>query len=138
MILPAFFKAMSLRLKAQFRFAIQQIHYYNKEENLPAFEALGFEKCHLKTDIEGGRNENINMKDANGNRINIASSTVVPRDLTGVNINVDNFEEAYELLLSKGFTNPRGDKVTQTSSSKATTLFAPSGFPINITQHIKK
>ncbi len=110
----------------------------DQESAVKAFEALGFERCHLKTDIEGGRNENINMKDANGNRINIASSLTVPRDVTGVNINVDDFDEAYELLLSQGFTNPRGDKVTETASSKATMLFAPSGFPVNISQHIKK
>ena len=110
----------------------------DQDAAVKAFEALGFEKCHLKTDIEGGNNENINMKDANGNRINIASSNTVPRDITGVNINVDDFDEAYELLLSKGFTNPRGDKVTETASSKATMLFAPSGFPVNIAQHIKK
>lgn len=110
----------------------------DQEAVVKVFEALGFEKRHLKTDIEGGNNENISMKDANGNRINIASSKVVPRDLTAVSINVDDFDEAYELLLSKGFVNPRGDKVTETGSSKATMLFAPSGFPVNIVEHIKK
>ena len=110
----------------------------DQESAVKAFETLGFERCHLKTDIEGGKNANINMKDANGNRINIASSTTVPRDVTGININVDDFDEAYELLLSQGFINPRGDKVTETASSRATMLFAPSGFPVNITQHIKK
>ena len=76
--------------------------------------------------------------DANGNRINIASSEVVPQDLTSITMNVDNFLEAYDLLTSHGFVNPRGDKVTDTSSSRATMLFAPSGFPINISQHIRK
>ena len=78
------------------------------------------------------------MKDANGNRINIASSEVVPQDLTSITMNVDNFQEAYDFLTSHGFVNPRGDKVTDTSSSRATMLFAPSGFPINISQHIRK
>ena len=102
------------------------------------FEDLGFERRHLKTDIEGGNNENISMKDANGNRINIASSKVIPRDLTAVNINVDDFDEAYELLLSKGFVNSRGDKITETSSAKSTMLFSPSGFGVTLTQHIRK
>ena len=62
----------------------------------------------------------------------------IPQDLTAVNINVDNFQEAYDFLISKGFVNPRGDKVTDTSSSRATMLFAPSGFPVNIAQHIRK
>lgn len=109
----------------------------DQEAVVKVFEDLGFERRHLKTDIEDGNNENISMKDANGNRINIASSKVLPRDLTAVNINVDDFDEAYELLLSKGFVNSRGDKVTETESSKSTMLFAPSGFGITLTQHIK-
>ena len=108
------------------------------ESVMKVFEALGFERRHTKTDIEGGANVNYNMKDANGNRINIASSETTPQDLTAVNINVDNFQEAYDFLISKGFVNPRGDKVTDTSSSRATMLFAPSGFPVNIAQHIRK
>lgn len=108
------------------------------EAIMKVFEDLGFERRHTKTDIEGGNNTNFSMKDANGNRINIASSNNVPQDITAVNINVDNFQEAYDFLISKGFVNPRGDKVTETSSSKATMLFAPSGFAVNIAEHIKK
>ena len=77
------------------------------------------------------------LKDANGNRINIASSETIPQDLTGININVDSFQEAYDFFISKGFINPRGDKVTDTSSSRATMLFAPSGFAVTITEHLK-
>jgi hypothetical protein len=77
------------------------------------------------------------MMDANGNRINIATSETIPQDLTGISMNVDNFDEAYEFLLSSGFINPRGDKVTHTGSSKSTMVFAPSGFAITVTQHIR-
>ena len=77
------------------------------------------------------------MQDANGNRINIASSEVVPQDLTGISMNVDNFQEAYDFLLERGFVNPRGDKVTDTSSSKSTSVHAPSGFFIAVTEHLK-
>ena len=108
------------------------------ESVMKVFEDLGFERHHTKTDIEGGANTNYNMKDANGNRINIASSEQVPQDLTSITMNVDNFQEAYDFLIAHGFVNPRGDKVTDTSSSRATMLFSPSGFPINISQHIKK
>ena len=110
----------------------------DQETIVKVFEDLGFERRHLKTDIEGGNNENISMKDANGFRINIASSKVIPRDLTAININVDDFDEAYEFLLSKGFVNSRGDKITETESARSTMLFAPSGFGITLTQHIKK
>jgi len=95
------------------------------ESVMKTFEALGFERRHTKKDIEGGQNINYAMKDANGNRINIASSETVPQDLTGISMNVDNFQEAYDFLIARGFVNPRGDKVTDTSSSKATMLFAP-------------
>ena len=102
------------------------------------FESLGFEHHHTKTGIEGGQNTNYNMKDANGNRINIASSENVPRDLTGININVDNFQEAYDFFIAHGFVNPRGEgRVTDTPSSRATMLFSPSGYAVTITEHIK-
>lgn len=102
------------------------------------FEGLGFEHLHTKSDIEDGNNTNYNLKDANGNRINIASSKKVPKDLTMLSINVDNFDEAYEYFLSKGFVNSRGDKVTETNSSISTMLVSPSGFAITLTEHIKK
>ena len=110
----------------------------NADAAMKVFEDLGFERQHTKTDIEDGANTNYAMKDANGNRISIASSEKIPQDLTAVNINVDNFQEAYDFLLAHGFVNPRGDKVTDTSTSKATLLFAPSGFAVNISEHIKK
>ena len=106
------------------------------EAAVKVFEDLGFERRHTKTDIEGGANTNYSMKDANGNRINIASSENIARDLTAVNINVDDFDEAYDFLIAHGFVNPRGDRVTETSSSQATLLFSPSGFAVNISKHI--
>ena len=60
------------------------------------------------------------------------------QDISTIRMNIDNFDEAYNMLLEKGFKNSQGDKVTETPSSKSTMMFAPSGFPINITQHIKK
>ena len=77
------------------------------------------------------------MKDANGNRINIASSEHVPQDLTAININVDNFQEAYDFFISHGFVNTRGDKVTETGSAKSTMLISPSKFMVTLTEHIK-
>ena len=107
------------------------------ESIVKIMEDLGFERRHHKTGIENGENEAFMMKDANGNRISIAQSDDVPQDITGITINVDNFQEAYDLLLSKGFINPRGDKVTETGTSKATMLFAPSGFMVTISEHLK-
>lgn len=101
------------------------------------FEELGFERIHTKTDIEGGQNTNFVMKDADNNWINIASTGHLPKDLTAVSINVDDFHEAYEFFTSHGFVNSRGDKVTETSSSMDTFLIAPSGFAVVLTEHKK-
>jgi hypothetical protein len=106
------------------------------ESAVKLFEDMGFEKRHTKKDIEDGANTNYAMKDANGNRINIASSETIPRDMSAVTINVDDFREAYDFLIAHGFTDPRGEKVTETSSSRATMLFSPSGFPVHISEHI--
>lgn len=105
------------------------------ESAIKVFEALGFERQHTKKDIEGGSNTNYVMKDANGNHIHIASSQRA--EMTAVSINVDNFKEAYDFFIAHGYVNPRGDKVTDTSSSKDTMLFSPSGAAVVITEHIK-
>lgn len=108
------------------------------EAAIKLFEALGFERVHTKTDIEGGQNTNYNMKDPGGNRVSIASSNHVPQDLMAMNINVDDFDEAYDFLIDHGFRNTRGDRITRTSSSEDTYLVAPSGFAIVLTHHIRK
>ena len=105
---------------------------------IKVFEDMGFELAHTKKDIEDGANTNYNLKDGNGFRVSVASSVKIPKDLLAININVDNFQEAYDLLISHGFVNPRGDRVTETASSKATLLFSPSGYAVNISEHIKK
>jgi hypothetical protein len=109
-----------------------------EQENVVAlFEALGFEKRHTKTDIEGGANVAIAMKDEMGNHVKVAKGVKIPQDLTIISINVDNFQEAVDFFIGKGFIDPRGGKVTDTSSSVDTMLIAPSGFAVSISEHIK-
>ena len=62
----------------------------------------------------------------------------MPQDLTAIRMTVDNFDEAYEFLISRGFKNSQGDKITDTGTSKATLMISPSGFGISLAQHIKK
>ena len=109
----------------------------DQDSVIATFEALGFEKRHTKTDIEGGANIGVAMKDANGNRILVASTKNDRADINAVLINVDNFQEAYDFFIGKGFIDPRGNKTTVTSSDEATMLIAPSGFPVVISEHIK-
>ena len=104
---------------------------------IKVFEEIGFERRHHRTGIENGENELVVMQDADGNRVNIATSETVPQDLMGVSINVDNFQEAYDFFLSRGFINPRGDKVTDVAAAKGTMVIAPSGFVVTINEHIK-
>ena len=101
------------------------------------FEALGFEHRHKKTGINGEDITSFDMKDPNGFRIDIAQVNKMPQDSTVIRMNVDNFDEACKFLSAHGFTNAQGEKVTDTGSSKATLMVSPSGFGINLVEHIK-
>ena len=109
----------------------------DSEELVKLFEDLGFERRHTKNGI----NEDVTavaMKDENGFRVNVVQVDQMPQDLTSIAMNVDNFDEAYELLAAHGFKNAQGEKITDTGSSKATMMTSPSGFSISLSQHIKK
>ena len=110
----------------------------NSEDLVKLFEDLGFERRHKKTGINGEDISAVVMKDPNGFRVNVTQLDVIPQDITSIAMNVDNFEEAYELLTAHGFKNAQGDKVTDTGSSKATMMVSPTGFSISLSQHIKK
>lgn len=101
------------------------------------FEALGFEKRHMKTGITDEDINSIDMKDANGFRVDVTKVEQLPQAMTTIRMSVDNFEEAYDFLKAHGFVNVQGDSVTDTGTSKATMMTSPSGFAISLTQHIK-
>ena len=61
----------------------------------------------------------------------------LPQDKVLIRMNVDNFKEAYDILIANGFTNTRGDGSIETSSSKAATMVSPSGFSISLVEHKK-
>ena len=77
------------------------------------------------------------MKDANGFHIDVAQVDSFAQDMTMIRMNVDNFEEAYEILKSHGFTNTRDDDALNAKSSKEATMVSPSGFRIALVKHIK-
>lgn len=101
------------------------------------FEALGFEQRHhgRAVNTEGRDVSGIRMKDANGFYVDVSQNDAVPQDLTLIRINVDDFDEAYAFLLSKGFSNPKGE--VDTKSNRNAMLVAPSGFAIHLCHHIK-
>jgi hypothetical protein len=100
------------------------------------FNELGFVKQHEKSFSTDDDVTSTVLVDGDGHMISIAAAPV-PRDMTVIRMNVDNFEEAYEFLKAKGFVNAKGaDKVEDTGTSKAALLLSPSGFAISLSQHI--
>ena len=122
-----------------------QIITQNPDDVVKVFEELGFEKRHDKKDIGEMKVEGIRMKDANGFALDLSVPEVtdpairemLSRDLTCIRMNVDNFEEAKDLLLARGFKNIYGDGAAETKSSKSAIMISPSGFAINLVEHIK-
>lgn len=102
------------------------------------FEELGFEKRHSPKGIGELDVTGIRMKDNNGFAVDISVPKAdLPQDIASIRMNVDNFEQAYDLLVSHGFRNYYGDHIVQRDSSKSALMIAPSGFSINLVQHIK-
>jgi hypothetical protein len=102
------------------------------------FEELGFERRHKS---EGTNDDSdfvtTRMKDRNGFYVDVAKSERVPRDMTAIRMNVDDFEGTIELLTAHGFVIANGGKVTDLGSSKSVFMMAPSGFCISVVKHIK-
>ena len=107
------------------------------DEAIALFEALGFERKHRKTGINDADITSVRMKDENGFHVDVTKVEKMPRDLTAIRMNVDNFDEAYQLLISHGFKNFYGDHITGTRTGKSAIMISPTGFAINLIQHIK-
>ena len=116
-----------------------QIITKDAEAVVRLFEALGFERRHTKEDIGDLGVAGIRMKDANGFHLDISQSDRLPVDcIAAIRMNVDDFDEAYRLLAEHGFKNFYGDRVVENPSSRSAVMLAPSGFAINLVQHIRK
>jgi hypothetical protein len=101
------------------------------------FEDLGFEKRHIKEGISLNNSEDIRMKDANGFHVDVTQGT---GEWTMIRMNVDNLEEATELLKEHGFRMARHEaakETVDTGSSKFNIMVSPSGFIFSVSQHIK-
>ena len=79
------------------------------------------------------------MKDANGFHVDVARVESLPQDMTTMRMNVRDFDEAYEFLKAHGFKNARGeDHAVESAHAKSCLMISPSGFSIQLTQHIRK
>ena len=115
-----------------------QIITKDAEPIVKLFDELGFEKRHNLDGIGDLNVEGIRMKDANGFYLDISMPEVdLPQDVTVIRMNVDDFDEAYKMLTEHGFKNFYGNKTVETKSSKSALMISPSGFAINLVQHIK-
>ena len=113
----------------------------NAEPIIKVYEQLGFEVHHnLKASTGTKGIKSIRMKDSNGFYVDISEieNFSLPQDLSLIRMNVDDFEEAYNFLKSKGFVNPNGDNTVDTKTNKSAMLRSPSGFAFDLCQHIKE
>ncbi len=111
----------------------------NADEIVRLFEELGFERKHQVNNIDGKDISSIRMTDANGFNVDVARVESMERDMTTMRMNVRDFDAAYEFLKSRGFKNARGeDHTVESKSARSCLMIAPSGFSIQLTQHIRK
>ena len=109
------------------------------DELITLFEELGFEKRHSPT-VDTGKSlvTSTRMKNADGFCIDIAGVASLPKDMTIIRMNVDNFDEAYEMLISQGFKNSGGEQMVETATNKSALMTSPSGYAFDLCQHIKE
>lgn len=111
----------------------------NADEIIKLFEELGFEKRHQVDNIDSKDITSTRMKNPDGFYVDIARVESLPQDMTTMRMNVRDFDEAYEFLKSHGFKNTRGDDHTvESASARSCLMISPSGFSIQLTQHIRK
>ena len=108
------------------------------ESIISLFEELGFEKKHVKNELGDGSATDVRMGNADGFHVDIVQMDAVPQDVMQIRMNVDDFDEAFELLAAHGFRNVQGDTISESSTSKGTAMASPSGFMIALSHHFKK
>ena len=59
------------------------------------------------------------MKDGNGFYVDLSKVETIPRDMTAIRMNVDNFHEAYEILTAHGFRKAPGIEEVNLETAKA-------------------
>ena len=110
----------------------------NADEIIKLFEEMGFERRHQVDNIDDKDISSVRMKDTNGFYVDVARVESMERDMTTTRMNVRDFDEAYEFLKAHGFKNARGeDHTVESKSARSCLMISPSGFSIQLTQHIR-
>jgi catechol 2,3-dioxygenase-like lactoylglutathione lyase family enzyme len=102
------------------------------------FEALGFEQAHNKAENKDVAFSSHRMKNEGGFHVDVTEVPAVKQTYTAIRINVDDFDEAYDFFMSKGFREAKGFPPSTTESSKYAYLVSPSGFIVDVIKHVKK
>ena len=109
----------------------------NADEAIKLFEDLGFKRRHTKEEVEGRDDTvGVRMKHENGFYVDIVSAPNTKQDSMTIRMNVRDFDEAKALLEEHGFTPSVQGEATD-KSMRSIGMFSPTGFPINITEHLK-
>ena len=109
------------------------------DELISLFEELGFETRHNPViPLETGDIYDTRLKDADGHYVDIAGQELLDKDVTAIRINVENFEEAFDLLEKHGFKNTRKERVLVARTSMAATMVSRSGTTIILVKHVKE
>ncbi len=115
-----------------------QIITKDAQQTIKLFEELGFVQTHNKAEDVDVKFSAHRMKNEVGFHIDILEVPSIPKEITTIRINVDDYDEAYELLTSKGFKESENFPPSNTASSKYAYLVSPSGAIIGLCLHIKK
>ena len=109
------------------------------ESTIKLFEDMGFVRRHKidATENNGTDITSVTMQNADGFRVDVAQAPV-PQDLSLIRMNVDDFDEALAFLAERGFRNVKGtDETLDTRTNRSAMIVSPSGFAIDLCQHIK-
>ncbi len=116
-----------------------QIITKDAESIVKLFQEFGFKKHHNPKKIGELKVEGIRMKDEYGFYLDISIPDIeLTQDIVAIRVNVDDFDEAYNILENHGFRNFYGNGTVHTKTSESAMMISPSGFAINLIQHIKE
>ena len=105
------------------------------DDAIKLFESLGFEIRHHSEDIDERVPISTRLNNPDGFIIDINKSDKFPHDITLIRINVDNFDECYQMFKERGF---RDVNIVDVPHFKGAHMISPSGINVMIMQHIKK
>ena len=106
------------------------------ETVIATFEALGFERRHVKEGLSINNVTDVRMKDGNGFHVDITKGT---EERMMIRMNVDDLEETIRFLESRGFhkaRHPAANETVDTGSSRFNIMVSASGLILAVSQHI--